>query len=180
MKCDVKFTYVIVYLVLEHVGGAATNTIPDPLSFLGTQIRAFLWQDGAMRDLVADCRSALGISHPVHIDRDPAHQQAAARPRIGSTLNRSGASARTLGEAARRAECAQWVGAAAFPVLGDLQEDCVRGAVGAFRIVGLGHARKGKSNRTQLRYVIKFAADMDKAVKLAIAYFCRHCPSQRS
>jgi len=33
-----------------QVVGFATNTIPDPLSFLGTQIRAFLWQDG-MRDL---------------------------------------------------------------------------------------------------------------------------------
>jgi probable HAF family extracellular repeat protein len=34
-----------------QVVGFATNTIPDPLSFLGTQIRAFLWQDGAMQDL---------------------------------------------------------------------------------------------------------------------------------
>jgi len=36
-----------------QVVGVATNTIPEPLpfSFLGTQIRAFLWQDGAMRDL---------------------------------------------------------------------------------------------------------------------------------
>jgi probable HAF family extracellular repeat protein len=36
-----------------QVVGFATNAIPEPLpfSFLGTQIRAFLWQDGAMRDL---------------------------------------------------------------------------------------------------------------------------------
>ena len=34
-----------------QVVGFATNTIPDPLSILAAQIRAFLWQDGAMRDL---------------------------------------------------------------------------------------------------------------------------------
>ena len=34
-----------------QVVGLATNTIPDPFSFLVTQIRAFLWQDGAMQDL---------------------------------------------------------------------------------------------------------------------------------
>lgn len=34
-----------------QVVGFATNTIPDPLSILATQVRAFLWQDGAMRDL---------------------------------------------------------------------------------------------------------------------------------
>jgi probable HAF family extracellular repeat protein len=36
-----------------QVVGFATNTIPEalPFSFLGAQIRAFLWQDGAMRDL---------------------------------------------------------------------------------------------------------------------------------
>lgn len=34
-----------------QVVGVATNTIPDPFSFFGTQLRAFLWQDGAMQDL---------------------------------------------------------------------------------------------------------------------------------
>ena len=34
-----------------QVVGAAVNTIPDPFSFYVTQIRAFLWQDGAMQDL---------------------------------------------------------------------------------------------------------------------------------
>jgi probable HAF family extracellular repeat protein len=34
-----------------QVVGFATNTIPDPLSILATQIRAFLWQDGTMQDL---------------------------------------------------------------------------------------------------------------------------------
>jgi probable HAF family extracellular repeat protein len=34
-----------------EVVGLATNTIPDPFSFLITQIRAFLWHDGAMKDL---------------------------------------------------------------------------------------------------------------------------------
>jgi probable HAF family extracellular repeat protein len=34
-----------------QVVGLATNTIPDPFSFLATQLRAFLWQDGAMQDL---------------------------------------------------------------------------------------------------------------------------------
>jgi probable HAF family extracellular repeat protein len=34
-----------------QVVGFATNTTPDPLSILATQVRAFLWQDGAMRDL---------------------------------------------------------------------------------------------------------------------------------
>lgn len=31
--------------------GVATNTIPDPYSFLVTQLRAFLWQNGTMQDL---------------------------------------------------------------------------------------------------------------------------------
>jgi len=34
-----------------QVVGVATNTIPDPFSFFVTQLRAFLWQDGAMQDL---------------------------------------------------------------------------------------------------------------------------------
>ena len=34
-----------------QVVGAALNAIPDPISFLGTQIRAFLWRNGAMQDL---------------------------------------------------------------------------------------------------------------------------------
>src|SRR5262249_52195124 len=33
------------------VVGVATNTIPDPFSFFVTQLRAFLWQHGAMQDL---------------------------------------------------------------------------------------------------------------------------------
>lgn len=34
-----------------QVVGATSNTVPDPFSFVGTQIRGFLWQDGLMRDL---------------------------------------------------------------------------------------------------------------------------------
>jgi probable HAF family extracellular repeat protein len=34
-----------------QVVGVAANTIPDPFSFWATQLRAFLWQDGAMQDL---------------------------------------------------------------------------------------------------------------------------------
>jgi probable HAF family extracellular repeat protein len=34
-----------------QVVGMATNTIPDPFSFLGTQLRAFLWRHGAIEDL---------------------------------------------------------------------------------------------------------------------------------
>src|SRR6059058_1477168 len=36
-----------------QVVGAATNGIPDPSSIVGvsTQVRAFLWQNGAMQDL---------------------------------------------------------------------------------------------------------------------------------
>jgi probable HAF family extracellular repeat protein len=34
-----------------QVVGGATNTIPDPFSLFHTQLRAFLWQDGVMRDL---------------------------------------------------------------------------------------------------------------------------------
>jgi probable HAF family extracellular repeat protein len=34
-----------------QVVGLALNVIPDPFSFLVTQLRAFLWQDGAMQDL---------------------------------------------------------------------------------------------------------------------------------
>jgi probable HAF family extracellular repeat protein len=34
-----------------QVVGFATNTIPDPNSILVTQVRAFLWEHGAMRDL---------------------------------------------------------------------------------------------------------------------------------
>jgi probable HAF family extracellular repeat protein len=34
-----------------QVVGVAVNTIPDPFSFFVTQLRAFLWQDGAMQDL---------------------------------------------------------------------------------------------------------------------------------
>lgn len=34
-----------------QVVGVATNSTPDPFSFLATQLRAFLWQDGAMQDL---------------------------------------------------------------------------------------------------------------------------------
>lgn len=71
-------------------------------------------------DILMACRrGALGISHPVHIDRDPANQQAAAQPHIGSALSRSGASAHTMGQAARREERAQWIGFAAFPLLAD-------------------------------------------------------------
>jgi probable HAF family extracellular repeat protein len=33
------------------VVAVAVNTIPDPFSFLVTQLRAFLWQNGVMRDL---------------------------------------------------------------------------------------------------------------------------------
>jgi hypothetical protein len=39
---------------------------------------------------------------------------------------RSRAPARTLGQAARREELAQWIGVAPFPVFGDLQEDYLR------------------------------------------------------
>ena len=78
-------------------------------------------------DILMACRrGALGISHPVHIDRDPANQQAAAQPHIGSALSRSGASAHTMGQAARREERGQWIGFAAFPLLGDLREAFVR------------------------------------------------------
>jgi probable HAF family extracellular repeat protein len=34
-----------------QVVGVAVNTIPDPFSFLATQLRAFLWQNGSMQDL---------------------------------------------------------------------------------------------------------------------------------
>jgi probable HAF family extracellular repeat protein len=34
-----------------QVVGVAVNNIPNPFSFLATQLRAFLWQDGVMRDL---------------------------------------------------------------------------------------------------------------------------------
>jgi probable HAF family extracellular repeat protein len=34
-----------------QVVGVAVNTIPDPFSFLATQLRAFLWENGAMQDL---------------------------------------------------------------------------------------------------------------------------------
>ena len=34
-----------------QVVGVAVNTILDPFSFFATQLRAFLWQDGAMQDL---------------------------------------------------------------------------------------------------------------------------------
>ena len=34
-----------------QVVGIATNTIPNPFSFLATQLRAFLWQHGTMQDL---------------------------------------------------------------------------------------------------------------------------------
>jgi len=35
----------------NQVTGSAYNAIPDPFTPLGTQIRAFLWEDGHMRDL---------------------------------------------------------------------------------------------------------------------------------
>jgi probable HAF family extracellular repeat protein len=35
----------------QVVGYATLNTDPDPFSFLGTSLHAFLWQDGQMRDL---------------------------------------------------------------------------------------------------------------------------------
>ena len=34
-----------------QIVGLATNNIPDPFSFFVTQLRAFLWQNGAMQDL---------------------------------------------------------------------------------------------------------------------------------
>jgi probable HAF family extracellular repeat protein len=34
-----------------QVVGVATNTIPDPFGFFGIQVRAFLWESGAMEDL---------------------------------------------------------------------------------------------------------------------------------
>ena len=61
----------------------------------------------------------LGSVIPFTLIVDPAHQQAAAQPSIGSTLSRSGASARKLGKDARRPKRAQWIGFAAFPILGD-------------------------------------------------------------
>jgi hypothetical protein len=76
--------------------------------------------------LVAGCRSAAGQCHSVQIDRDPAHQQAIAQPGTGSAVSRSRATARTLGQIACREKSAQRIGAAAFPVLGDLQEGYLR------------------------------------------------------
>jgi hypothetical protein len=69
--------------------------------------------------LVVGCRNRTGQCHPVHADRDPAHQQAVAQPSIGSAVNRSRTPAGTLGQAARRAERAQRIGVVVVPVLGD-------------------------------------------------------------
>jgi anthrone oxygenase-like protein len=46
-------------------------------------------------------------------------------PDTGSALSTDRAATHTLGRVARREKHTQWIGAAAFPVLGDLQEDSV-------------------------------------------------------
>jgi len=70
------------------------------------------------------CWSPAGQCDPVYPDSDPAHQLAVAQPSIRSAISRSRAPAPTLECIARREECAQWVGIAAFPVFGDLRDGC--------------------------------------------------------
>jgi hypothetical protein len=76
--------------------------------------------------LVAGCWSPSRQRYPLYAVRDPAHQQAIAQPGTGSAVSRSRATARTLGQIACREKSAQRIGAAAFPVLGDLQEGYLR------------------------------------------------------
>jgi hypothetical protein len=74
-------------------------------------------------ELPVDCwRGAAGFRYPIHSDCDPADQQAIAEPHAGQRISPNRAAARPLGQIAFREKCAQWIGAAAVLVLGDLRE----------------------------------------------------------
>ena len=72
---------------------------------------------------------------------------AVAQPHVGSALSRSGSSARTMGQAARREERAQWISLVAFPILGDSPQGCVRVTLSGLGVMSFLFVRKSFTER---------------------------------
>src|SRR6266566_6544422 len=114
--------------------------------------------------LVGRCRSVAGFGHPLHTDCHPADQQAVVEPCAGQAVSPNRSLTCPLGQVARPEKCAQWCGASAVLVFGDLQEAPLVGPLNENRSIailgsifsGVGISEKKFSSPETLKFKAYF------------------------